>query len=290
MRTLPQNVRLCPLVLVALTTWSAISVSAFAQASHLPPLGRQVDHIMINSDDPEQLFRFFSEMLGIPTAWAFQSYGAFSSGGLGFGNVNVEVIHSQGRQAGLVGVALEPGSVSELVAGLDDRGLKHSVPAPFYRKDSSGKDVLLWTTVGLRDLPPAPAFAVFFCKYNTDVGTRRAGIQRELQSHGGGPLGIESTVELVIGARDIAAAQRDWRLLLGPERAGQELLWQLGSGPSIRLVADREDRFVLLRLKVKSLERARAFLKGENLLGVDTGREISLERSRVAGVDLRLIE
>jgi hypothetical protein len=68
------------------------------------------------------------------------------------------------------------------------------------------------------------------------------------------------------------------------------LVWQLGSGPAIRLVAGQEDRLALLRLKVKSLERARAFLKTENLLGADTGREISLERSRLRGVDLRLIE
>jgi hypothetical protein len=255
---------------------------------------------MIGSNQPEELFQLFSEKLGFPTAWAFQSYGTFSSGGVGFGNVNIEVIHAQGRQTGLIGVALEPDSVPQLVSGLDDRGLRHKAPAPFYQKDSSGKDVLMWTTVGLNDLPPAPGFAVFFCKYNFDVAARRTRIQRELQGHGGGPLGIESTAELVIGVRDIASAQRQWRLLLGPERvgpervgperAGHELLWQLGSGPSIRLVEDQEDRFTQLRLKVKSLERARAFLKDKNLLGVDAGREISIEPSRVAGVDLRLVE
>ena len=46
----------------------------------------------------------------------------------------------------------------------------------------------------------------------------------------------------------------------------------------------------MLRVKVTSLERARAFLKRENLLGLDGAREISLERSHVAGVDVRLVE
>jgi hypothetical protein len=274
----------------ALAVSSVISGIAFGQTSHLPALARQVDHIIINADEPEQLFGFFSDKLGFPTAWAFKSYGTFSSGGVGFGNVNIEVMQQHGRPAGFVGVGLEPGSVSELVSGLDDRGLPHSAVAPYYRKDSSGKDVLLWTNVGLRDLPPG---SVFFCKYAPEylnVGERRARVQRELESRAGGPLGVESTVELVIDVRDIAAAQRGWRLLLGPERAGQELVWQLGSGPAIRLVAGQEDRLALLRLKVKSLERARAFLKTENLLGADTGREISLERSRLRGVDLRLIE
>jgi hypothetical protein len=46
----------------------------------------------------------------------------------------------------------------------------------------------------------------------------------------------------------------------------------------------------MLRVKVKSLEQARAFLKNESLLGLDGAREISLERSHVAGVDFRFVE
>jgi hypothetical protein len=101
---------------------------------------------------------------------------------------------------------------------------------------------------------------------------------------------IESVMELVIGAKDTAAAQRDWGVLLGPLRAGQEPVWQIGSGPAIRLVAAQDDHLVLLRVKVKSLERARAFLKRENLLGVDSKREISFDPAHVAGADIRLVE
>ena len=86
----------------------------------------------------------------------------------------------------------------------------------------------------------SPADKTFFCKYNTDVDAERARLQRELRSRSGGPLGIESVLELVIASQDIAAAQRDWRVLLGPPRAGEESVWQVGSGPAIRLVADRQ--------------------------------------------------
>ena len=39
-----------------------------------------------------------------------------------------------------------------------------------------------------------------------------------------------------------------------------------------------------------SLGRARVFLKAEGLLGLDTEREIAIDRNRVAGADIRLVE
>jgi len=56
------------------------------------------------------------------------------------------------------------------------------------------------------------------------------------------------------------------------------------------LVAAQEDRLELLRIKVKSLARARAFLRAEDLLGDDAGREIALKLPRVAGIDVRFVE
>jgi hypothetical protein len=279
----------CPILLSLVFTVKFPAAGQSTQAAHLPPhvWVRQIDHILIGSDEPEQLFRLFSEKLGLPVAWPFRSYGQFSSGGVGFGNVNIELIGSEHRQSGLTGVALEPTSLSEILSGLDAQ-LKHGAPAPFSQKDSSGAERLLWTTVNMTNLPPAGT--VFFCKYNFDTDERRAPIKRELESHGGGPLGIESVKELVIGVKDVAAAQHDWSILLGPVPPSQEPLWQIGTGPAIGLVAAQQDHLMLLRVKVKSLERARAFLKAENLLGLDAGHEISLDPSHVAGADVRLVE
>jgi hypothetical protein len=266
-------------------------VPGYAQVSDLPnkSLVRQIDHIIIGSDEPEQLFRLFSEKLSLPVALPFQSYRTFSSGGIGFGNVNIEILARGAAnfetQSGLSAAALEPNSLSELLTGLDAHGVKHGAPNPFHQKDASGAERLLWTTVDINQSP------FFICKYNFDVDERRAGIQRELQKRSGGPLGIESVMELMIGVRDIAAAQREWSNLFGPLRAGQEPVWQVGLGPAIRLVAAREDHLLLLRVKVNSLERARAFLKDQNLLGLDhLGSELSFDPSHVAGADIRLVE
>ena len=260
------------------------------QTSHVQTeaLVRQIDHILIGSDQAEEVFRLFSEKFGLPVAWPFESYKDFASGGVSFGNVNIEITRSERFSSGLSGVALEPTSLSEVLSGLDAHGLKHGAPNPYFGKDSSGTETLWWTTVGMTSLPPPGA--IFFCKYNFDVDGRRVRLRADLQKHEGGPLGIEALNELVIGVKDMAAAQNDWSVLLGPVPPGQEPLWQIGSGPAIRLVAGKEDRLVLLRVKVKSLERARAFLKAENLLGFDAEHEISLASSHVAGADVRLVE
>jgi len=274
-----------------MSTLSAMSANAYAQAPDLPSesLVRKIDHIVIHSDDPEKMMQLLSEKLALPVVWPLQPFGTFSSGGIGFGNVIIEIGRVSG-QPGLVGIGLEPkpSSVAEVLAGLDARALKHDAPNPHYQKDRAGENQLAWTTFGLTALPPA--HTAFFCKYNISVDESRVWQRRELQNRSGGPLGIESVVELVIGARDIAAAQHEWSLLLGPLRTGEEFIWQIGSGPAIRLVAAQEDHLVMLRVKVTSLERARAFLKSENLLGLDGAREISLERSHVAGTDIRLVE
>jgi hypothetical protein len=262
--------------------------TAWGQTSPAPSgsLARQIDHIVINSDHPEQVFRLFSEKFGLPLGWPYKSYGTFSSGGVGLGNVIIEFTQLAKTRSGVASVALEPGSVAEAVTGLDARGLKRGAPNPVLQKDRSGADRLGWTTIRLQ----SQLAGFFFCKYEMDVNVRRATMQRELEERVGGPLGIEAATEVVVGARDMAAAEREFRGLLGEPRFGEKSVWAVGSGPAIRLIADKEDHLAMLRVRVKSLDRARAFLRGENLLGEDTGREISLELSTKEDTGIRFVE
>ena len=61
-----------------------------------PPI-RQIDHVMIKADDPREVFAFFTETLGVPIAWPLEERGGVVSGGVGFGNVNVEAIRFPGQ-------------------------------------------------------------------------------------------------------------------------------------------------------------------------------------------------
>ena len=198
---------------------------------------RQVDHIMIDSDSPEALFHLFYEQLELPLGFPYKSYGTFSSGGVGFGNVILEFIHVQDLHPGLAGVALEPATIEEASSTLDARGVKHEPAKPVYQPDPSGGKRLGWTTMEL-DLA---AEGFFLCKYNISVEPRRARIRAELDARNGGRLGIDYVSEVVVGVRDLATAQNQFRGLLGPTRQGESSLWAVGAGPSIRLVPDTQD-------------------------------------------------
>ena len=246
----------------------------------------QIDHIVIDSDSPEALFHLFLEKLELPLGWPFRSYGTFSSGGVGFGNVILEFIHMPDLHPGVAGVAFEPSSIEEALSGLDARNVKHGPAEPVYQPDTSGGKRLGWTTVDL--LLPVDGF--FLCKYNTPVIPRRVRISQELQARKGGPLGIASVVEVVVGVRDLPAAQVKFRNLLGPPRQGEPSVWAVGDGPAVRLVADKQDRLAIVKVKVHSLERARTYLKAENMLGDSRGKELSLNIVNSGETSIRLVE
>lgn len=247
---------------------------------------RQVDHIVIDSDTPEALFHLFSEQLELPLGFPYKSYGTFSSGGVGFGNVILEFIHARGLHPGLAGVAFEPATIEEASSTLDALGVKHDVAKPVYQPDSSGGKRLGWTTMEL-DLA---ADGFFLCKYNLSVEPRRTRIRQELDARNGGPLGVDSVSEVVVGVRDLEAAENQFRSLLGPPSQGESSLWAVGGGPAIRLVTDKQDHLKEVRVKVHSLQRAREYLKEQGLLGAASESGLTFNKGRVGDVNIVLLQ
>ena len=169
---------------------------------------------------------------------------------------------------------------------MDARGVRHDSAKPTYQPNPSGGQRLGWTTMELH----LPAEGFFLCKYNNSVEARRTRIREELDARKGGPLGIDSVSEVVVGVRDVAAGQRQFRSLLGPPRQEETLVWSVGTGPAIRLVADGQDHFKEVRVKVHSLERARAYLKEKGLLGVYSGNELTLNSARLGETNLVFLQ
>lgn len=240
------------------------------------PVVRQVDHVLVASGEARELFTLLSEGLGFPVAWPMESYGSFSSGGIALGDVNLELLEdseTRARNEGprWTGCAFEPVGLSAALAELDARGIRHGEPAPF----RSSWITTLWTTVSLPEVSSETS-QVFLCEYDGPASARRAELLRQLQSRDGGPLGVESVAELVVGARELAVAQARWRTLLLPHEPDADGRWQLDAGPAIRLVQAEHEGIVALVLRVKSLERARAALAARDLLGASSPTQLTL--------------
>ena len=263
---------------------------------------RQIDHIMIRTGDPRQLYAFFTDTLQLPIAWALTSPRAgVMTGGVGFGNVNVEAIQFPGQtdpRPRLLGFALEPSALDESVAELNRRGVTLGERRPLVATGADGSRRTLWTNVTLRQLSdsdsPADATVhIFLSEYSpayVNVDERRARLRAELIKSGGGPLGVVDVKEVVIGAVDVALAGRAWQTLLDPSTAAASHTWPIGAGPAVRLVPAGENGVQALVIRVASLARAKAFLRDTQLLGTETAGQLTIDPSRIGGLDLRLVE
>ncbi len=273
-------------------TMPAVPAQAGRPRSHVV---RQVDHIVVESDDPAGLFRFFTRTLGLPEAWHTAEGGTFRTGGVGVGNVTLAVRPAadrtgRGGRARYAGLAFEPYPLDDALRELGLRALPHAPPDSTRGPLPNGEPGTLWTTVALPSLS-GPGLSVFLYETSPaylDPRIRRIQLANRLTLQQGGALGIRRTAEVVFAAADPEARTGEWTKLLG--RAQAPGLWTtVMPGPSIRMSAGAADGIRELVLEVTSLERARAFLAGEGLLGAATSGSLTLDPARTQGLAIRLV-
>ncbi len=264
---------------------------------------RRVDHIMIRAHDPAKVFGFFTEVLRLPVAWPMMSpREGVATGGVGFGNVNVEAIRFRGQksQTGkdhLLGFAFEPSPLAECLAELDRRGIGYGELRPLISTGPDGSRRTLWTNVTLPQFSDGEAadatMHVFLSEYSptyTNVDERRERLRRQLAESHGGPLGVEAVKEVVIGVTDMKAALALWQKLLDPTPLSGPSMWQVSDGPAIRLVQAKENAAQGLVITVQSLPRAKTFLRERGLLGTHSEKEATIDPSKIHGLNIRVVE
>ncbi len=276
-------------------------LGAQAPKPAVKPLIRQLDHILAQSGDPKSLYEFLTETLQLPVAWTIGDTAGYISGGVGIGNTNIEIfrpadwkspageLHSAAR---FTGIAFEPDHLSECIPELKARGLAASPQEPFISKLPNGSKGPLWTTVALPQLS-GPKLAVFLYEYNPDflnIFIRRQQVANRLLLRQGGPLGVKSVREIVVGTTNIARTGSLWRKLFMPVGASTADVWQAGGGPAVHLVPAGEDQILRIVCRVTSLKAARSFLEQKHIFGTVTARDISINPSAVQGLQISLTE
>ena len=286
--------------LAATILLSCAGIESAAQPTAAPI--RRIDHIMIRAEDPARIFAFFTEILRLPVAWPLMSpRQGVATGGVGFGNVNVEAIRFPGQKdqpsrAQLLGFGFEPSPLATSLAELDRRGITYGERRPVVSTSRDGSKNTLWTNVTLRQFSDGEAAVatthVFLSEYSPEyvnVEERRDRLRAQLAESGGGPLGVEGVKEVIVGVNDLAAARALWQKLLDPTPLSGFSSWQVGDGPAIRLVQARENAPHGLVIIVASLPRAKAFLREKGLLGADSEEAATIDPSRIYGLNIRVV-
>jgi catechol 2,3-dioxygenase-like lactoylglutathione lyase family enzyme len=241
-------------------------------------LVKQIDHVVLRTDDVNALFALFTETLQLPVAWPIFSYRGFISGAVSFGAANLELLQPVGTDhvptilapgTRLIGLAFEPESIETGVAELDARGIARKEPWTYRLSEA-----VSWTNIDLDAWPDCPI--LLLVKYSRDQDLHRAGFSERLAAGGGGPLGVRSFSEVLVGETRPATAESRWQKLFDPLSASKDRVWELGAGPAVRLVAAERDGLLAARIGVKSLWEAAAFLERSGLLDASSGNEASL--------------
>lgn len=282
---------LCGLLAIAL-------VPALSSPSAAPrkPLVSKVEHFYLVSDQSEKLYNFFRDEFRLPVVWPFNNYGDFASGGLTLGNVAMEFVSEKGDRAGVAGsefkgIAFEPvGDADAAVAELQRRGIPHGEPDS-YRFTRDGQERVGWITIDLNGFPPAGAY-VFICDYKQreEVAGRRRRASDELLARDGGPLGVTSLKEIVIGVKSVTEASRQWGKLFDSQRPRTGPVFIFGAGPSVRLVRAEVEGIQSITVGVKSLARARQSLTERRRFGGETRGHVWISPASVGGLRIALAE
>lgn len=114
---------------------------------------KQLDHLIVRAGDPRPVFDFFSETLGLPVAWPFRSYPAFTSGGVSLGNLYLETIScgppratpsGHPPAARLAALAFEADLLEESLRQLDARRIPHGPVTNYTQREADGRKTRLY--------------------------------------------------------------------------------------------------------------------------------------------------
>jgi hypothetical protein len=291
MRVIPGN-RL-GFTLVAISSVAVLAALLAGGCGSNQPVVNKMDHVTIATSDAANLFAFFTEGLGLPSAWPYTQYPGFSSGGVQAGNVNLETLgmvqqSSTGKpaEADIYGTVFEPaGDLAKITPELEARGAEPGKPKE-QTMTVNGQNVLLYTTMTL-DALTTKAYIVYLCQYSADY-------KAKLDAHKATPplggIGLMSTAEIDIIAKDVSKARDQWSKIFAPAKMNKDGLMPIGSGPAVRITAGPTDVITTIVFNVQDLQKAVTFLQGKNMLKSSTSSVAVLDPTKSQGVQIKLVQ
>lgn len=126
------------------------------------PFLQQIDHVGIQADNPEALFAFFREELGLPVAFPYAEYPFYTSGSVVLGNIFLEIMRfgpsrapsgPPSAQYHILGFLIRPDMLADSLTELERRDVPHSGVVPFFAPEATDENpVTLWDNVYLGGL------------------------------------------------------------------------------------------------------------------------------------------
>ncbi|MBK9039187.1 MAG: hypothetical protein IPL83_08500 [Bdellovibrionales bacterium] len=160
----------------------------------------EIDHLMIEVDDPLEVANIISEELGLPFAWPLTEKEEYTSIGVNFGSINIEFISfrvrfgvNDTRFKGFSGIAFKAASsLEKSISKLNSAKLSYRI----------GEQCDAHTTIPIEENQVFPT--VFLVKYNFDTDGWEQRLKNEFAECSGGKFNIGKFKSLSINS-DIPA-------------------------------------------------------------------------------------
>lgn len=265
------------LKLAVLGVFLSVLISCDNSSDESKSIIQNVDHIMLISENAEEVKNFMDDVLKLPESWPYTYMNGFSTGGVFAGNVRLEAADNLTYLGGntISGFAFEPDcSGNEVIEEMNKRGIENSILETHEN----------YRTIDVTDI--LPNSWIFFCEFFTNKEKRQAKWDKDkalFDQQQGGPLGIEYVSEITIFVKDDANINI-WEKLLSPVKKEKGNLFKLKKGLSIRLTISEADYISSIRFKVKSIDAARDYLKNENILGKDESGVVGTDPDITHGI------
>jgi hypothetical protein len=278
-------------LLVLIPAYAAAQSEAYGKDS----IVRQADRILIESSDPEKLFKLFSDTLLFPIAWPLQTNGNYTNGSVSAGDVTLEFYRygdgrTEGSEARCTWLYLEPFLLEEAVRRLRVQGIPYQEPEFNRSTLPDGSEGTAFTTVRLPSLSVG-SLAVSLFEYSSqflNMEVRRKQFGNRLTLNGGGPLGIVSMDTIVLESTEPERKEAEWARFVKNRQADGRL--QPEEGPAFRIVPGKNQGIQKIVFKVKSLTVAEAFLREKRLLGSRSKEELLFAATPLQGLKISLKE
>lgn len=278
-------------LLALIPAYAAAQSEAYGKDS----IVRQADRILVESSDPEKMFRLFSETLLFPIAWPLQTNGNYTNGSVSAGDVTLEFYRygdaARARsEARCTWLYLEPFLLEEAVRRLRIQGIPYQEPEFNRSTLPDGSEGTTFTTVRLPSLSVG-SLAVSMFEYSSqflNMEVRRKQFGNRLTLNGGGPLGIVSMDTIVLESAEPEKKEEEWARFVKNRQADGRL--QPEEGPAFGIVPGKYEGIQKIVFKVKSLAVAEAFLRKKKMLGSRSKEELLFAPAAVQGLKISLKE
>lgn len=257
---------------------------------------RRIDHVVVEAGDEQALFDFLTTALGLPTAWPMAEWGLIHEAGVGLGNCNIGCNHpldpNSDPAPAVRAIAFEPTTnVGDVVAELQRRGLSPTEPMASGRIDVPDEEPFLpwqrgWTNVLVLGGPADPL--PFVCAYDHDVASRAHDERARFDAAGGGRLAITGLRAVIVHTDDVDREAASWAALLRPALSDRPGVFELASGPELRIEPGAGPPALLLG--VSSMTTAVEALDSLGIGHEDRAGVVRLQPADTMGLDLRLIQ